>query len=177
MLAELKINLPAPSLIKLLAPLITLLIVTSPTPPNVNPVVFATPPLMVNVPVPEAISVLILEAAVVVITPDKVVAPLVLGIHMAPLPTPVPLKENGSATVSVPTMFTAAPELTVVDPAAVPKAAAFLTLIAPLLTVVKPVYVLVPVNARVSLPVFVNLPAPLITPSIRIALMASAVKV
>ena len=111
------------------------------------------------------------------ITPDNVVAPFVLGIQIAPLPTPVPLNEKGSATVSVPTIFTAAPELTVVEPAAVPNAAALLTLIAPLLTVVKPVYVFAPVNANVSLPIFVNLPSPLITPSIFIALIASAVKV
>ena len=65
------------------------------------------------------------------ITPDKVVAPLVLGIHMAPLPTPVPFIENGSATVNVPTIFTAAPVLTVVAPAVVPNEAAFRTLIAP----------------------------------------------
>ena len=145
-LEEFIINLPSPSLFKLLVevllPVITPLINTFPAPPNVNPAVFETPPFMVKVPVPEATSVFILAVeVVVVITPDKVVVPVVLGgIHIAPLPTPFPVIVNGSVIVNpVPTIFTAAPEPTVVVPLAVPKADALVTLITPLLTVVKPV--------------------------------------
>ena len=181
-LEEFMINLPAPSLFKLLVdvllPEITPVINTFPAPPKVKPAVLETPPLIVKVPFPEATSVFIRAVeVVVVITPDKVVDPLVLGIQIAPLPTPDPVIVNGSVIVRAPIIFKAAPSLTVVAALALPNAAALLTLITPLLTVVKPVYEFVPVNAKVSLPIFVNPPAPIMTPSIFIALMASVVKV
>ena len=133
-LEEFMINLPAPSLFKLLVdvliPEITPVIDTFPAPPKVKPAVLETPPLMVNVPVPEATSVLIRAVeVVVVIAPDKVVDPLVLGIQIAPLPTPSPVIVNGSVIERAPTIFKAAPELTVVEPAAVPNAAALLHLL------------------------------------------------
>ena len=83
-----------------MVPVIAVEIETSPTPPNVKPALFVIPPLIVKVFVPETISVLILEAALVVIKPDKVVVPLVLGIHIAPLTFPVMpklFKKKGSA--------------------------------------------------------------------------------
>ena len=139
----LKNNLPVPSFVRLLVdvlvPFITFVIVTSPVPPKINPPVLVIIPLMVKVLVPELISVFILEEVAVVMAPDKVVAPFVLGIHMAPLPTPVPFKVNGSVTASAPIILTAAPLFTIVAALALPKAAAFLTLMAPLFTVVTPV--------------------------------------
>ena len=66
-------------------------------------------------------------------------APFVLGIQIAPLPTPFPFNEKGSATDNVPTIFTAAPLLIVVAALELPNAVALVTLITPLLTVVKPV--------------------------------------
>ena len=84
-------NLPAPSLVRLLVdvldPVIIPVIEKSPIPPNVNPAVFVMPPLMVKVFVPEAMSVLILDAAATVIVPDKVAACAPLTNRMAP---PVP---------------------------------------------------------------------------------------
>ena len=108
-------NLPAPSLTKLPEPLITLLIDTSPILPNVKPFVFVIPPLMVNVLVPEVISVLILVAVCAVIKPDKVAAGLVLNTLKAPrLLTPKPFKFKGSVSAVTPFNSNVAPSLTVV---------------------------------------------------------------
>ena len=68
--------------------------------PKVNPPVFVIPAVpIVNKLAP---SLLILEAALVVINPDKVVAPLELGIQMAPLAllTPKLFNTNGSAILN-----------------------------------------------------------------------------
>ena len=100
-------NLPAPSfvivLLAVLLPEIIPVIEKSPIPPNVNPAVFVIPPLIVNVFVPEVMSVLILDAAATVIVPDKVAAPEVLKILMAPaLLAPKPLMEMASGIVMAP---------------------------------------------------------------------------
>ena len=104
-LAVVKINLPVPvpSLVRLLVvplvPEIILVMFIPPVPftPNVNPPVLVIP----AVPIVSKLapSLLILEAAFVVIYPDKVVVPLVLGIHIAPfkLLTPKLFKKKGSA--------------------------------------------------------------------------------
>ena len=144
-LVAFKINLPVPvpSLVIAPAPEIAEETVTLPAPltPKLNPPVLVIPPvLIVNKLAP---SLLILDAVAVVIKPVNVLAPLVLGIQIAPLELiPVPFNVKGSAIVNPsPTIFTAAPALTMVFCAVVlpPKAAAFLTLMAPVLTVVTPV--------------------------------------
>ena len=126
-LVVLNVNLPAPSLFKLLldasVPLMVLVMAISPTPPNVTPAVLVMPPLIVIVLEPEAISVLILVAVVAVIKPDKVAEGFPFNILKAPkLLTPKPFKLKASVTAVGPFNSKVAPLLTVVAKAPVPNA-------------------------------------------------------
>ena len=116
------INLPepVPSLVRLLNEVLVPLIadVTVIPPEPFTPKVI--PPVLVKPAVPNvnklAPSLFILDAVAVVIIPDKVVAPLVLGTHITPLlPIPVPLIVMYSGILNPdPTIFNAAPSDTVV---------------------------------------------------------------
>ena len=81
----------------------------SPIPPNVNPALFAIAPLIVNVFVPEAMSVLILDAAATVIVPDNVAADAPVINLIAPvLLIPVPLIVMASGIAVAPLISNAA---------------------------------------------------------------------
>ena len=114
-------NTPAPSFVRLLLagvePVIGVVVIeTSPTPPNVKPLVLVIPPLIVNVFVPDVISVLILVAVCAVIVPDKVAAGFVLNTLKAPKPsTPKPFKFKGSVSNVTPFNSNVAVLLIVVD--------------------------------------------------------------
>ena len=131
-MAPLKINLPAPSFVRLLVeallPEIIPVIEKSPIPPKVNPAVFVIAPVIVNVFVPEAISVFILEAAATFIVPDKVAAAAPVINLIAPvLLIPVPLMVMASGIEVAPLISIAALAPTVVprDPVEVPNASLF----------------------------------------------------
>ncbi len=84
-------------------------------------------------------------------------------LRMAPVPpTPVPARlVTGSAITSpVPSSSTAAPLATVVPPAVVPRAPLDWTRITPVVTVVPPLYVLVPDRVRVPVPVLARATVP-----------------
>ena len=115
-----KVNIledPVPSFVMVPPPVNKPVTVTAPSPPIDNalvaPVAIA-PVALLNVKV--FASEFNLEPDVfTVIDPDKVLLPLVLGIHITPLPTPVPLIVMYSGIEKlVPTIFKAAPSETTV---------------------------------------------------------------
>ena len=104
------------------------------------PLLTIPPVVIVSNPDP---SLFILEAAtvLVVIAPVNVVAPLVLGIHIDPLP-PIPVPSIcivSGIEKPVPSIFKAVPLATVVLFAPAPHAFAFFILITPVVNVVTPV--------------------------------------
>src|SRR5205814_1962669 len=90
--------------------------------------------------------------------------------------TPVPVIVRGSAHVTPPWIWTAAPEPTVVPVAAEPSAAALPTVSVPVLTVVPPVYVLGPDSTRSPEPPFVRGALPLTGPVIWTAPLPMTIK-
>src|SRR5258707_476730 len=132
--------MPAPSLtrsVELLPLMAAVMTVTLAAPPTVNELPPAVmPPESVRVPE----SALLRQMIVANVTaPDQVLLLAVLRkAPVVPL-VPVPFRLIGSGTVRVPATWTAAPEATVVSPAAVPNALLFATATIPADTTVGPV--------------------------------------
>src|SRR6266480_65726 len=115
------------------------------------------PPVKLNVP---AFDPIVAPAAPNVIAPDHVLLFAKFNNDPAEL-MPLPIKVIGSAIDNaVPSTCTAAPLLTLVPLPVPPNALLFCTSTMPALTVVAPVYVLVPDKVNVPLPVLVSPPAP-----------------
>ena len=102
-----------------------------------------------------------------VIVPDQVAVVVLVKAPAATvglLLTPPPLRVSGLATETPATISRVAPLLTTTAADVAPSAAALSTSRMPALTVVCPVYVLVPSSSSVPGPFFTSAPAPLITP-------------
>ena len=159
----------------MLVPAIIPEIEKSPIPPNVNPAVLVIPPLIVKVFVPEAMSVLILDAAATVIVPDKVAAEAPVINLIAPvllIPVPLTVMASGIVNVDAPLISIAALAPTNVpwDPDAVPNASLFFIWTVPAVIEVVPAYVLAELNINLPAPSLVKLLVELLVPPITLVI-------